>query len=228
MPVNITRRTVEKLLVVIFVLVYLLLVYVVFLLSFNLYFTLLVSAIVAVCLVSMTAIGLWQEKKGEVWHRFAAEMGLYCKGRAFPSMWGNYRNRHVEISLMQESTDEAPRRYTEYRVEFENPKGILMSVYRESFFRKVGKAFGMQDIELNDPEFDQKFVVMGNDENAVKTVLEPSIRSKMMKVKNFRMVINRREPNAAYSQQPGLVTDIARLRYVLDTMIDVVEKIEKG
>jgi len=223
MLVSFSLRTMEKLLVVVCVLVYFLLVYVIFLLSPDLTFALLVSAIVAVMLVSMTAIGLWQEKKGKVWHRFAAEMGLNCKGKAFPSMWGDYRNYHVEIRLISDTEN----RYTEYRVEFENPKVILISVYEESFFRKVEKAFGMQDIELNDPEFDRKFVVKGNEENGVKAVLESSIRCKMMKIKNFRIIINRREPNVAYSQQPGLVSD-ARLRSVLDIMIDVVEKIEEG
>ena len=57
--------------------------------------------------------------------------------------------------------------YTRIRAPYLNPEGFRFTIYRESLFSGLGKLFGMQDIEVGDPEFDRAFIVKGNDESRV-------------------------------------------------------------
>ena len=142
----------------------------------------------------IAAILLHQAKKKKAWEKIAAEMGLnYFKdkgvSRAFlkgiySSMEGEYRKHHVEIYLGSKENGQ----YTGYCVQFENPKEIVMHLYRESLYSKIGRRLSVQeqDIKVNDPEFDQKFVIKGNRPLSLQAILDPSIRNKIMNTKNFK------------------------------------------
>jgi hypothetical protein len=49
-----------------------------------------------------------------------------------------------------------------------NPEGFRFTVYRKGFFSDLGKLLGMQDIEVGEPEFDEAFIIEGNDEERVR------------------------------------------------------------
>ncbi len=46
--------------------------------------------------------------------------------------------------------------------EIKSNKDINFSVSKEDVFEKILKIFGQQDIQLNDPEFDKKYIIKGN------------------------------------------------------------------
>ena len=54
--------------------------------------------------------------------------------------------------------------YTRMRAPYVNPEGFRFTIYRKGFFSDLGKLLGMQDIEVGDPEFDEAFIIKGNDE----------------------------------------------------------------
>lgn len=50
-------------------------------------------------------------------------------------------------------------------------------IHKEAFFDKVGKLFGMQDVEVGYPEFDKQAIIKTNDEERIKNILaDPAIR----------------------------------------------------
>jgi hypothetical protein len=68
--------------------------------------------------------------------------------------------------------------FTRMRAPFVNPSGFRFRVYRKSIFSGLGKFFGMQDIEVNDPPFDHDFIVQGTDESRVRQLLaSPKLRA---------------------------------------------------
>jgi len=42
---------------------------------------------------------------------------------------------------------------------------------------------------MNDSEFDKKFKINGNKESEVRAILDPSIRNKIMKIRDFNLII---------------------------------------
>lgn len=58
--------------------------------------------------------------------------------------------------------------YTRIRAPYVNPEGFRFNIYRRSIFSPLGKFFGMQDVEVGFPEFDDAFIIKGNDETKLK------------------------------------------------------------
>ena len=76
-------------------------------------------------------------------------------------------------------------------MEFENPKTILLGIRKRSFWHipHLNPLYDGKDIKINDSEFDKKFSVRGNKENEIRVILDPSIRNKIMKIKDLRLLM---------------------------------------
>lgn len=86
------------------------------------------------------------------------------------------RYRHGEWELLLDtytvSTGKSSTTYTRMRAPFINKDGLYFKVYRESLFSGVGRYFGMQDIKIGDPGFDDPFVVKGNNTAKIRQMLD--------------------------------------------------------
>ena len=60
--------------------------------------------------------------------------------------------------------------HTRMRAPFSNPGGFRFSIHRASMFSYVGTLLGMQDIQVEHPEFDAEFVIKGNNEKLVQSL----------------------------------------------------------
>tara|TARA_Y100001934_G_C12386251_1_gene796023 strand:+ start:9994 stop:10410 length:417 start_codon:yes stop_codon:yes gene_type:complete len=64
------------------------------------------------------------------------------------------------------------------RAPFINKDGLYFKIYRESMFSGMGRFFGMQNLEIGDPYFDDAFVIKGNDAHKLKQMLaDPELKS---------------------------------------------------
>lgn len=63
-----------------------------------------------------------------------------------------------------------PIHHTRLRAPFPNPSGFRFSIHRASIFSYLGTLLGMQDIQVGHPEFDEAFVIQGNNEPAVQSL----------------------------------------------------------
>ena len=65
------------------------------------------------------------------------------------------------------STGKTTMVFTRMRAPYVNPDGFRFTVYRKGLFSGIGKFFGMQDLEVGYPEFDDAFIIKGTDEGRV-------------------------------------------------------------
>ncbi len=112
--------------------------------------------------------------KDEIWSQISRDIGGEFIDGGF---WGKdvlaYKHDEWQILLdtFTVSTGKSSTTYTRMRAPFVNKDGLYFKIYRENIFGKAGKFFGMQDIVIGDPFFDEKFIIKGNDENKVKMLL---------------------------------------------------------
>lgn len=67
--------------------------------------------------------------------------------------------------------------YTRMRAPYVNPEKFRFTIYRRGFFSDIGKTFGMQDVEVGDPAFDQDFIVKGTDDARLRSLFSsPRLR----------------------------------------------------
>jgi hypothetical protein len=62
---------------------------------------------------------------------------------------------------------------TQMRAAYVNPEGFRFAIYRGGLFSDIGKVFGLQDIEVGDPELDRDFIIQGNDSAKLKSLFVP-------------------------------------------------------
>ena len=109
--------------------------------------------------------------KDEIWAQIAADIsGEFIEG----GFWGKdvliYKHGEWQILLdtYVVSTGQSSYTLTRMRAPFVNKDGLYFKISRQGFFSSIGKLFGMQDIEIGDPFFDQQFVIKGNNPEKIK------------------------------------------------------------
>src|SRR5271165_2028907 len=115
-------------------------------------------------------MGWFGPSKDELWRQLSQEIGAEF---VESGLWkGNKVQAHVKpwtitLDTYTVSTGKSHVTYTRMRAPYINPEGFRFTIYRKGFFNDLGKFLGMQDIEVGDPEFDQAFIIKGNDEGKV-------------------------------------------------------------
>ena len=79
--------------------------------------------------------------------------------------------------------------YTNIDISFFPPSDKNFIIYNEKALSKIGKALGMQDIELGNQEFDSKFMIKGDDERFVKSLLPGYIQMLFFQIHRFNPYI---------------------------------------
>lgn len=110
----------------------------------------------------------------EIWTKLADEM----RGRYVKSGWGkgdkvqvDHNDWTLTLDTYVVSTGKTVVVFTRMRAPFVNPSGFRFTVYRKSIFSGIGKFFGMQDIEIGDPPFDDGFIIQSTDEYRIRQLL---------------------------------------------------------
>jgi hypothetical protein len=119
-------------------------------------------------------MGWFGPGKDEVWQQLCDEIGGEF---VFGGMWKGSSVRFgvgpwtLVLDTYTESTGETHTTYTRLRAPFLNPGGFRFQIHRKSVLSGLGKMLGMQDIEVGDLEFDDAFIIKGNDDGIVRELL---------------------------------------------------------
>lgn len=112
--------------------------------------------------------------KDEIWSQIAGDIGGEFIDGGF---WGKdvlvYKHGEWQILLdtYTVSSGNSSTTYTRMRAPFVNKDGLYFKIYREGVFSSIGKFFGMQDMEIGDPFFDDQFVIKGNSPEKIRLLL---------------------------------------------------------
>ena len=102
-----------------------------------------------------------------------------------PSAMGNFGNSFLNIYSYRTGYGRNQQFWTAVKVSVNNPQDASIKIHKQGFFSKIGKAFGMQDIEIGDPDFDKNFILKSSDENLIKDLLRnPAVREQFFRVFN--------------------------------------------
>ncbi len=169
---------------------------------------------------------LFGPSQAEVWRRLAEETGSSFVDGGF------WRGSKVVIRVKEwtltldtftVSTGKHSTTYTRLRAPYVNQDGFRFRIYRKSVFSGLGKLFGMQDIDVGSPEFDEPFVIQGNNPARVKQLFsnEP-LRALIAAQPNFSVQVKDDEgwfgaefPDGVdelYFVVLGVIKDVDRLK----------------
>ena len=105
---------------------------------------------------------IWNELSGKIGAEFQ-EGGFFGKDRVI----AHVKEWTITLDTYTVSTGKSSTTYTRMRAPYVNKDGFWFTIYRAGFFTEIGKLLGMKDITVGFPEFDEEFVIKGNDESKV-------------------------------------------------------------
>jgi hypothetical protein len=110
------------------------------------------------------------------------------------------------------------------------------AIYRKSFFSEIAKWFGMQDIVVGDPTFDEAFIIKGNDERKVRALFDdPKLRALIaaqpqihFEVKDDERWFGKKFPEGVdelYFQVTGVIKDVERLHQLFLLFAETLDQL---
>jgi hypothetical protein len=182
---------------------------------------------------------LFGPSKDEIWTQLARRIEAdFVPGGAFKEskVEAHVGEWTVTIDVNTEMIGQLPVDYTRLRAPYVNPSGFRFKVYRGDFSSKLGKLFGMQDIEIGYERFDRDFVVKSKDPGKVKALLRDDRVRRLLEaqpevclwVRDDEGWFGAHFPDGVDElcfQVEGVIKDIDRLKGLYDLFAEVLNRL---
>ncbi len=179
--------------------------------------------------------------KDEVWRRLSEEIGAefveggFRKGSKVQAHVGPWT---VTLDTYTDSSTDHSVHYTRMCAPYVNPEGFRFTFYRKGFFSDLGKRLGMQDIEVGEPEFDEAFVIKGNDDERVRALFaNPKIQQMIQAQPQIRLEVKDSEGwfgpkfpedvDELHFQVVWVIKDVERLNSLFEVFAAVLNQLCK-
>ncbi len=144
------------------------------------------------------------------------------QGPDFPAMAGTHRGRQVRVETEVSGSPLNYHFHTQATAEHTAPVEGFAIVREETFLTRVADRFGLADIQVGEPAFDDRFEVVSDLDDAAR-LLQPEVRDALMAARFESFTIRQGEVTV---RQEGPVTDLEALRQSLKLAVDVAEWLE--
>ena len=141
--------------------------------------------------------------------------GMFTKPH--PVVDGKIKDRDFRLFMYTKGSGKNQVTYTAFTISLNNPTGNTLVLYQEGILSKIGKFFQMQDIQIGDPFFDEKFIIKSNNEQFARNTLQGDLKSYLehnySRIKGTFKLEN--TTNIRYEEVISLNNAIARERFEL-------------
>jgi hypothetical protein len=184
---------------------------------------------------------LFGPSKDEIWRQLCEQIGgEFVEGGFWQGskIQVHHKQWTVTLDTYTESDGKTSRTYTRMRAPYVNKDGFRFTIYRRGFFSDLGKLLGMQDVEIGEPEFDDAFIIKGNDEDKLRRLFaNPRIRQLLEQQPKIHLSVRDDEGwfkakfpegvDELYFREFGTIKDIARLKALYDLFAEVLDHLCK-
>ena len=175
----------------------------------------------------------------EVWEKLSQEIqaqyvdGGLWKGDKVVAKVGEWT---VTLDTYTVSTGKSSTTFTRMRAPYINKDGFRFKIYRKNIFSGIGKLFGMQDIEIGIPTFDDRFIIQGNNKLKIMELFSSSrVRELIEKQPEIYFSVKDDEGwfgtafpqgvDELYFQVIGVIRDIERLKSLYDLFAEILNQL---
>jgi len=183
-------------------------------------------------------MGIYGPSRKEVWKQLSEEItASYIEGGYFKSPRIEYTHNiwTIYLDTYTVSTGKSNITYTRMRVPFINPKKFRFKIYKKRVFSTIGKAFGMQDIEIGYDYFDNDYIIKGNDELVLRRVFQNhKIRDLIEKQSRLLLEIKDNEgrfgpkfndnESELYFVCIGVIKDKEKLKNLFELFVQIIDE----
>jgi hypothetical protein len=185
-------------------------------------------------------MGWFGPSKDEVWRQLSEEIGaevvqggFWKGGSKVQAQVGPWT---VALDTYTVSSGHSHITFTRMRAPYVNPEDFRVKIFRRSVLSELDKLFGMQDIEVGDPDFDEAFIIKGNDEDRVRLLFsDPKLRQMIQDQPQIQLEVKDSEGrfgpkfpegvDELHFQVLGVIKDVDRLKSLFDLFAAVLNQL---
>jgi len=174
--------------------------------------------------------------RDEMWRKLSGEVkGSFTEGGLLGTSRVDVQAGQWTISLdtYTVSTGKSHMVYSRMRAPYTNKDGFRFKVHRKTVFSNIGKLFGMQDVTVGYPEFDNDFIIQGNDERKLKWLFgnvkirqyidkQPAIHFEVKDDEGWFGTTFPEGVDELYFRTQGVIKDVERLKDLFDLFSEVL------
>jgi hypothetical protein len=165
----------------------------------------------------------------QAWGELAARTGLTLEANGWFTplrVTGTYRGHALTLDTFTRGSGKSRTTYTRLIVFVNNQANVYLALYQESVFSKMGKFFGMEDVQTGDEEVDRRFIVKSRPESFARSVFTSiGLREKLLQARVLNVEVDGRELTF---EQAGLLTEAEYLKFLLDLFCELAERVERA
>ncbi|HEY7215898.1 MAG TPA: DUF3137 domain-containing protein [Thermoanaerobaculia bacterium] len=186
--------------------------------------------------------GAFGPGREEAWKQLCAEIGADFVDGGFwkgDKVQAHVKNWTITLDTYTVSSGHSHVTYTRMRAPFASNDGLRFHIYRKGIFSGLGKALGMQDIEVGySLQFDDDFIIKGNDEAKIRALFASSeIRRLIQEQPQIRLELKDDEGffrhhfpegvDELHFLALGVIKDVQRLKQLFDLFAEVLEELHR-
>jgi hypothetical protein len=161
------------------------------------------------------------------WQELAERNGLtFDRGSwlRMPSVLGVYRGRSVLLDTFTRGYGRNRTTFTRVRLPLKSPSGLTLEISEENLFTRIGKTFGMKEIETGDQELDARFVIKGQPENDIlRLLMQGNLRQKLLETPALNIKL---KDSALVYERRGQQMDGEYLQVLFSLLSDLADRVE--
>lgn len=163
------------------------------------------------------------------WTQVAERANLFFEpGNMFGSglsVRGVYQGRELTLDSFTRRTGKNSTTYTRIVLLLREPAGLEMTLNTEGLFSRVGKLLGMQDIQTGDEALDQRYIIKGQPQNLVMSVLQSfDLRQRLLEAPSLYIQVKGQQ---VYYEKRGFDHNENNLIALFDLMTSLAGGVER-
>lgn len=172
----------------------------------------------------------WQrQNQRRAWGELAALTGLQMEEGSWwtpARVTGTYRGRSLTLDTFTRGSGKHRHTYTRVTLFVNNTANVYLALYEENLFTKIGKFFGMEDVQVGDEDIDRRFRIKSKPETfAAKVMLNSQLRGQLLEARQLNVEADGREITF---EQLGLLTETDYLKFIFDLLSSLADQVERG
>lgn len=184
---------------------------------------------------------LFGPSRDEIWQQFARAIGGHFINGGFwngSKVEATHAQWMVTLDAYTVSAGKSAVTYTRMRAPYVNPDGFQFTIYRRGLFSNLGKRLGMQDVVVGVPQFDDDFIIQGNDEEKLRRLFaNAKIRELIAPQPHIHFGVKDDENqfwggrnfppgvDELIFQVPGVITDVERLKQLFELFSETLDEL---
>lgn len=169
---------------------------------------------------------------GAAWQDVAMRTGLTFQAGNFlmmPSLSGEFRRRRLLMNTFSRGSGRSRTTYTRVALTLKAPGAGSLALSPQGFLSGIGKALGMQDVEIGSERFDSAFMVKGNPPELAQSVFgDPILQDQLIELRqrvNFTLELS---GDSLSFTEVGVPRDADYLEAVYNMLSDLADKLDGG